>query len=801
MAYKERIGVENLSSSYKDGQVLQHTDLNELESVVKTAINANYEDIQKLTDGTTPVSIAETVSGAKLSKSTESELQDTDDTIPTSKQTKDYVDNKVDGIDITGEVTELVKDLVNKQTLIGVNNPSEENPTSLFDLDAGGYLVKKGTYYNFYKNAPINKNDEDFIFLLMEPFVMNAGTDNEEVLMLAHMISAGMDATVTFNKTQLEENPDSYPLSFAYTFRGDGDAASFWEYPGYEGAHADPKYGVTQNFQNINGERKWTTDFNKYAIVTTHAYDDVDLSVQEFNNPDSEFFANKSKSYNDMTDLEKETMKDIANVLNTGKIPVIVSQSVTCPILVPGVPFSLGEQIINFMGNLEYYSSYNNVEQTELPDIGSKYNLRIEFIFDKDDEGNYVPESTNGGMSYNYEPAGTQVLPTDNVVEYTPSSDYNPATKKYVDDAIKEIPGGGGSGDSSAFTITDITEDLSYSTSESTVEETINAFAKAGKDYIKDNKINIIRSNNVFFTPIYYYVPLGTDYYKVVFEKQKNHCNTISEYTPFGSNTYTLVSYEYRTIDLLQSDLSPRDETYTPKKVGYENNKFNINEQVLIKTNTLPFIPTGDYNPATKKYVDDLVNNISSGSDSPYEIIKSSHGWSDISLTQAGQGAYYTMSETITEGITLHEDIVDILNKGKLPIVICERFRPYLLIPTSFQQDVNENNEVTHYHIELSGCVPIKNNYMVSSDVWNCKWTIDYSNLENGKIVKPLTDDNCQISYTNISDVFAAKVLSTTNTETYTPTSDYHPATKKYVDDQIGEINKVLATLTKVGDE
>lgn len=37
-----------------------------------------------------------------------------------------------------------------------------------------------------------------------------------------------------------------------------------------------------------------------------------------------------------------------------------------------------------------------------------------------------------------------QVLTTDNTYEYTPTGDYNPATKKYVDDAVASAGGGGG---------------------------------------------------------------------------------------------------------------------------------------------------------------------------------------------------------------------------------------------------------------------------------------------------------------------------------------------------------------------
>lgn len=38
-------------------------------------------------------------------------------------------------------------------------------------------------------------------------------------------------------------------------------------------------------------------------------------------------------------------------------------------------------------------------------------------------------------------------------------------------------------------------------------------------------------------------------------------------------------------------------------------------------------------------------------------------------------------------------------------------------------------------------------------------------------------------------------VLTKTNTEQYTPTSNYHPATKKYVDDIVWNIETLLANL------
>lgn len=66
------------------------------------------------------------------------------------------------------------------------------------------------------------------------------------------------------------------------------------------------------------------------------------------------------------------------------------------------------------------------------------------------------------------------------------------------------------------------------------------------------------------------------------------------------------------------------------------------------------------------------------------------------------------------------------------------------------------------------------------------------SDFPNGDIV---TDGQVSFKYAKKNSV-----LTKTNTTSYTPTSDYHPATKKYVDDQVGNINTVLATLTTVSE-
>ena len=99
MNYNVRIDDNFLKADHSDGEVLQHTDLNELESVVKAAINANYLDIQKLEDGTISVAGATSLKGtdgvATLSQFINESLQSSDSKIPTSLQVKNFVENVV----------------------------------------------------------------------------------------------------------------------------------------------------------------------------------------------------------------------------------------------------------------------------------------------------------------------------------------------------------------------------------------------------------------------------------------------------------------------------------------------------------------------------------------------------------------------------------------------------------------------------------------------------------------------------------------------------------------------------------
>lgn len=104
----KRIGDAYLNPNFVDGQVLLHTDMNEIVSVTKTAINENYNDIQRLQNGTISAGNANTVDSASVSRFADGELPDDDNKIPTAQQVKSFI-NSID-IGQSFELLEQIKE-------------------------------------------------------------------------------------------------------------------------------------------------------------------------------------------------------------------------------------------------------------------------------------------------------------------------------------------------------------------------------------------------------------------------------------------------------------------------------------------------------------------------------------------------------------------------------------------------------------------------------------------------------------------------------------------------------------------
>lgn len=73
------------------------------------------------------------------------------------------------------------------------------------------------------------------------------------------------------------------------------------------------------------------------------------------------------------------------------------------------------------------------------------------------------------------------------------------------------------------------------------------------------------------------------------------------------TKVYSSSSFQLSTIKNTGDDYYPLDQTYV--------------DQILATTNTTAFTPTGNYNPATKKYVDDAVAKVTSVSFSKVETL------------------------------------------------------------------------------------------------------------------------------------------------------------------------------------
>lgn len=177
----------------------------------------------------------------------------------------------------------------------------------------------------------------------------------------------------------------------------------------------------------------------------------------------------------------------------------------------------------------------------------------------------------------------TNYISKTNTTSYTPTADYHPATKKYVDDKVAE---GSGSG-----------VDLSnYLAKDNTTEFTPTAdYNPSTKKYVDDKFSS---------------VPLIDSYTKTeVDTKLANYLakDNLTEYTP--TSDYHPATKKFVETVVSSIDMSGYyNKTEIDTKFSDYYNKNNVDTKLanyLAKTNTTAFTPTENYHPATKKYVDD----------------------------------------------------------------------------------------------------------------------------------------------------------------------------------------------------
>ena len=346
------------------------------------------------------------------------------------------------------------------------------------------------------------------------------------------------------------------------------------------------------------------------------------------------------------------------------------------------------------------------------------------------------------------------VLPESSAV---PTEDVDLVNKKYVDDLVANA-----GSDAPIYycsinkTLSDRSTNVTSSNGQEMLDLMSELFTKIYNQELTAFKV-IVRSVNADSMAAHLWVCDYTVYSSSASEQKTTYqINCIAH---GAGNVYTLPIHAKGTWT---------DNVFTCTQVSanpfYE---YVRTDNVLMKSNTTSFTPTGDYHPATKKYVDDSVANLVSGDVPTYVIHKAN------STPWYPNGDFPTNSYNTSNGPEVQAIIQEVYDAGydAFNIVMFDSSYAYF-----FQHSLGlVQNKPTSITLEA--------HHMGS----------------NGVEMPVITDMNIALQWNdNIAAVSSVRVqskklvsrldtqyLNKTNTTTFTPTGDYHPATKKYVDDAI----------------
>lgn len=217
--------------------------------------------------------------------------------------------------------------------------------------------------------------------------------------------------------------------------------------------------------------------------------------------------------------------------------------------------------------------------------------------------------------------------------------------------------------------------------------------------------------------------------------------------------------------------------------------KEELETEYLSRTNAEIYVPINEYNPATKKYVDDTV----AGIDIP-----------EIDLSDY-KPAYYWDGSTGEEAVALFQKILDeYFETGNIPEAYgFDQGYKHSLIRIQYL-DVNKyavNNffvfEVVRVDTQLQ--LPMFHEFWIGfAHEVNSKII---TNIEFSRKTQHTVLGNYNQTTSNQGNTYPSYyALPIDNTKAFTPTSDYNPATKKYVDDIINEIADALAEINNGGE-
>jgi hypothetical protein len=255
-------------------------------------------------------------------------------------------------------------------------------------------------------------------------------------------------------------------------------------------------------------------------------------------------------------------------------------------------------------------------------------------------------------------------------------------------------------------------------------------------------------------------------------------CNTFGFVIPTATTPYAIVclAASFQVSDLMVTEKWEGDPSKGEEglyiivrglnvdykiNIRHKESKDGVTVEIIRNTkyldinNTKEFIPTGDYQPATKKYVDDaksikfLTNAYGTASSWKADINSMEAGFDYKFPPDATKvvAISYRYTNSISGGVSTTNMMVFTNNSGKIPVI-----------------------HMSEKVVDSKYVIMIGHEMKVQLDV-----------VDNGDGTKTVTVTKTPLT------------LSISNTIEYEPTADYHPATKKYVDENKG-LNHITGT-------
>ena len=198
----------------------------------------------------------------------------------------------------------------------------------------------------------------------------------------------------------------------------------------------------------------------------------------------------------------------------------------------------------------------------------------------------------------------------------------------------------------------------------------------------------------------------------------------------------------------------------------------------LAKDNATEFTPTGDYNPATKKYVDDSIPNTSGfvTTESLESTLTEYAKTSDIPDTSS-----FVTNTSLESALADYAKITDIPDTSDI-LTKTEA-------ASTYQEKVDYATTTEAGLMSAAMCTKL-DSIEEGADVTSVTPTVT-----NGTAIATINGTTIYAPTAEEPDL--SNYLAKDNTEEYTPTEDYHPATKKYVDDVLATLQAQIGQLTQ----